>query len=409
MERELIVVGGGLVGLAAAWHASRLGVGVTVLERSAELGGRWAGVDWGGRRVDALAHRVPASALPVLWPDRTVPGLASLRPVGVSERVLVDGRWARVPLRARPVLAERVAEGLGLKLWGLPAVALEPGAFDAGLAALGLVDPLRPPRGSQPSLAWWRLNRGLVGLVESLATELAQAGVELRRSCSVDGVRPEAGGVHVHVGDGSIITARQVVLAVPLRAALELLPEVPAPVRNAVAAQRWRSVVSVLFEVPGPCARHLDGCWFADCDTPLVRLAVAAPSAPGESELVSAELVVTRDDPLWLADDDELVWLVQHLLASRGLPQVGLAPALVPPRVHRLADLLPVPRSAHVQHRAVVDEWLAGLPRVAVAPDPPWFPHLAPHRLLAAGRELAAVAQRSASSAIACAASQTST
>jgi hypothetical protein len=109
--------------------------------------------------------------------------------------------------------------------------------------------------------------------------------------------------------------------------------------------------------------------------------------------------MVTRDDPLWLASDDELVEVVRQHLVRTGLPD----PAPLAVQVHRLADLLPVPRRGAQRHLAVVDDWLAGEPRLSVPGGPPLVPHHEPHRLLAAGCAAArsALAQLAVSSAMA--------
>lgn len=397
LASEVIVVGGGLVGLAAAGRLGRAGVGVTLLEGSERLGGRLGG--GGGLAVDPVAHRL-AGALPAPGCDeltRLVTG--SVGPDSGCDRIFLDGRWTEAPLGGRRGIVEAVRPIVARKIWGLPEPALEPEAVTAGLSALGLVAPaVRSARRPAPPSSW-RLEGGLARLVDALADGIVGAGGVLRLGCAVDGVRPDGDVVHVHTDDGAITTARQVVLALPLPGILGLLRDVPHAVRNAAAAQRWRSLVSVLLEVPGTLATDLDGRWFPGGDTPILRLAVVGAARPGPTAVVSAELMVTRDDPLWLASDDELVEVVRQHLVRTGLPD----PAPLAVQVHRLADLLPVPRRGAQRHLAVVDDWLAGEPRLSVPGGPPLVPHHEPHRLLAAGCAAArsALAQLAVSSAMA--------
>lgn len=390
------MVGGGLVGLAAAWRLASAGVGVTVVDGSARWGGVLAG---GGSGADLVAHRLPA---PAVGPLAGMPTLAGrVRPVVAVDRVLVDGRWSDAPVPARRPVGEALRAAVACKLWGRAEAALEPEGVTAGLEALGLVDPdgpVNPLRRPAPRTCW-HLDGGLARLTEALVDAIAGAGGELRLGCTVDGVRPDGDVVHVHTDDGAIVTVRQVVLSVPLVNTVSLLRDVPPGVRNAVAAQRWRSLLTVLLEVPRTLAGDLDGRWFAGGDTPIWRLAVVDPIARGPTAMLSVELVVTRDDPLWLAPDEQLVALVgDHLVRAR-LPD--LAPCTA--EVHRLADLLPVPRRGGERHRAVIDAWLASEPLLTVPPGGPLVPHLEVHRLLAAGDAAgaSALAQLAVSSAMA--------
>lgn len=55
-HRSLVVIGGGLTGLAAAWKAGSQGLKVTLIERAPVLGGLAATSDWDGWRFDFGPH-----------------------------------------------------------------------------------------------------------------------------------------------------------------------------------------------------------------------------------------------------------------------------------------------------------------------------------------------------------------
>jgi oxygen-dependent protoporphyrinogen oxidase len=56
--RRVLVLGGGLAGLAAAWRLARAGLAVELLEREATAGGRAAPAPLDGLEIDPAAHRV---------------------------------------------------------------------------------------------------------------------------------------------------------------------------------------------------------------------------------------------------------------------------------------------------------------------------------------------------------------
>ena len=61
---EVLVVGGGPAGLAAAFLAAREGHRVVLLEAGHRVGGMAASVDIAGQRVDLGSHRLHPAASP---------------------------------------------------------------------------------------------------------------------------------------------------------------------------------------------------------------------------------------------------------------------------------------------------------------------------------------------------------
>jgi protoporphyrinogen oxidase len=85
-SRSVAVVGGGILGLTAAYRLAKAGISVAVYERSTDLGGLVGSFDFDGRRVDRFYHVI----LPT---DDRVRGLATelglgdrfrFRPTGVG-------------------------------------------------------------------------------------------------------------------------------------------------------------------------------------------------------------------------------------------------------------------------------------------------------------------------------------
>lgn len=126
----LVVVGGGISGLAAAWEAAAAGFEVTVLEASPTVGGKLRVEELAGVAVD-----VGAEALLARRPE----GRALIEQVGLSEEIIeprttaagirAGGRSYPVPARTMmgiPADLDAVRESGVLSAAGLAAVAAEP-------------------------------------------------------------------------------------------------------------------------------------------------------------------------------------------------------------------------------------------------------------------------------------------
>jgi protoporphyrinogen oxidase len=77
--KSLIVVGGGITGLASAYLAARAGVRVTVLEGAAEMGGLLGTFPVGGNRLEYFYHHAFTHDVELLW---------LLRELGIEDRMM---------------------------------------------------------------------------------------------------------------------------------------------------------------------------------------------------------------------------------------------------------------------------------------------------------------------------------
>jgi len=95
---DVLVVGAGPAGLAAAWRAAARGHRVVVLERADHVGGMAASFEVAGIRVDLGSHRLHPSIDPVILGQlRSLLGdHLQLRPR--HGRIRLAGRWLRFPL-----------------------------------------------------------------------------------------------------------------------------------------------------------------------------------------------------------------------------------------------------------------------------------------------------------------------
>lgn len=370
-DADLVVVGAGLAGLAAAAFAARGGARVLLLERGAEPGGRAAthacgpflfnigphalydggpaarafadlGVAFRGRRPPASGglalHRGALHALPGGFVSLVSTDLLSLsgklevaRVLGTLGKVdagLLEGRTLRHWLDF--TFRDPVVRGLMEALMRLTSYANAPDRSCAAASVRQLQDGLA--RGVL------YVDGGWTTLVDGLVDAATKAGAVLRRDCRAVAVQQSGAGFHVRTAAGTVRTA-SVLLAVPPRAAAALLD---GPAQATVDA--WASaavpVKAACLDIGVRRLPHPRRLFVVGIDQPLyfsvhsasARLApegaatmnLAKYLAPGEHDpkKVEAELEAFADlvQPGWRSEAVE----------KRYLPSMPVAGDLVP-------------------------------------------------------------------------------
>ena len=307
---RLVVVGGGITGLAAAYEAVVRGADVTLLEASERLGGEvWTesvdGVplEWG---PDSFVASKPAASelarelgLELIEPEPVArraylvrggalvpfpPGLVMGIPRGIRSALrATPGTGLRAAVRAawEPVIpggvhdepvSELAARRLGPTWARRLVVPLVEGVYGAPGDRLGAraALPQFAGRGSlvrtakrQPTLtraAFLSIRGGMGRVVERLGHELESADVRLRSSAVA--IERSGDGFVVRTSDGDV-TADRVLVAIPAPLASSLVETIASRAAEALARIRFGSSVVVQLRYrPEAIGRPLDGAGY---------------------------------------------------------------------------------------------------------------------------------------------------
>jgi protoporphyrinogen oxidase len=408
---DLVILGAGPAGLAAAWRAARRGLDVVVLEKSSQVGGLAGSFEVDGIRVDYGSHRLnPATEPEILHDLRGLLG-ADLQTRVRHDRLLVAGSWVGYPLRPRevasalpsrivrraardavlspvrragdsyagvlragvgPTLYDAVYGPWALKQWGLPGDAI---AAEQARRRARVDHPWRlaarvvaRSRGTAEDTFLYP-RTGFGQLSESLADAAVAEGASVLTGCEVTKLHARTDGVRVE-WDGGFLHATQAFSTMPITALGRVAR--PAPSVQAVqgaAGLFFRAMVLVYLVHSGGRWSPFDAHYLPDSPTPVTRVSEPTnyrsnPDDPTDRTVLCAELPCRVGDATWSADDETLAQLVCDGLAAAGLPPVR-RPAGGTAVVQRLPRFYPVYRQGYLERLAGIETWADRLAHVA--------------------------------------------
>ena len=419
---DVVVLGGGPAGLAAAWRAAGAGRSVLLLERAPAVGGMAASFEVAGVRVDTGSHRLhPATPARVLSLLRELLG-DDLQTRPRNGRLQVYDRWVGFPLHPlelarrlppRAVLrigrdaatrpftrpdpasyASLLVSTLGPelynalygpyaeKLWGLPGRDIDAEQARRRVSTGGVWGIarklVRRDRSGQGQVFFYP-RRGFGQIVDVLAEAAVAAGAAVETGAEVTAVEPGTDGVEVSTADGRTVRAGHVFSTVPLPALARLAG---APVPPTGLAFRAMVLVYLVHESgrwTGYDAHYLPGP-----QTRVTRLSEPANyrisrDDPADRSVLCAEIPCALGDPVWTSSSDDLVELVRDGLRASGLPRVRLGAV----EVRRLPDVYPVYEIGYADRLRPLDEWADGLDRVTTFGRLGLFAHDNTHHAMA--------------------------
>lgn len=289
---RVLVLGGGIAGLTAAWRLQQAGVEIELLEARDRVGGRlWTSFEYGPFPVELGAEFIHGDRV-ITWQFLERYGLRALddpsqdrRYVGINGRVMpsVDlsrpvGEGIFAPLgqaaeawyaAGRPDTNLAAAlrwwadqEGLSLtpELWELWQTLAAIG-WSADLEEIGVYGEVEATYEGD-GLRNWRIADGQQTLAERIAAEL---GAAVRLNCVVERVEWNRSGVRVIASDGEH-HGRWAVVALPLGVLrggmVKFVPALPAHLREALNGLNPGASIKVVVELSNDPWGPRIGCLF---------------------------------------------------------------------------------------------------------------------------------------------------
>jgi protoporphyrinogen oxidase len=429
VDVDVVVLGGGPAGLAAAWRAALSGRSVLLLDRAPAVGGMAASFEVAGVRVDTGSHRLhPATPAPVLGLLRELLG-DDLQTRPRNGRLQVYDRWVGFPLRPielartlppRAVLrigrdaatrpftrpdpasyASLLVSTLGPelynalygpyaeKLWGLPGRDIDAEQARRRVSTGGVWGIarklVRRDRSGQGQVFFYP-RRGFGQIVDVLAEAAVAAGADVQTGAEVTAVEPGTDGVEVSTADGRTVRAGHVFSTVPLPVLARLAG---APVPPSGLAFRAMVLVYLVHE-RGRWTKY-DAHYLPGPQTRVTRLSEPANyrvsrDDPADRSVLCAEIPCGLGDPVWTSTPDDLAELVRDGLRASGLPGVRLGGI----EVRRLPHVYPVYEIGYADRLRPLDEWVDRLERVTTFGRLGLFAHDNTHHAMAEALEAVA-------------------
>jgi protoporphyrinogen oxidase len=415
---DLVVLGAGPAGLAAAWQAARIGMSVVVLERAQTVGGMAASLEVAGVRVDRGSHRLHSTTPAKVLGDLRVLLGDDLQLRRRNGRLRIADRWLGFPLRptelargmptgliaragveaiftplrrGRPIsYADALRRGLGptlygalyapyaVKLWGRHGEEIDAEQARRRVSAdtpWKIASRMLRPRPGGAGREFYYPRRGFGQIVEALAEAAVKAGADIRLGAQVGDLAPDSDGVDIGVATlsaaglpvgSSRVRGGHVFSTIPLPVLARICrPGPPAIAIESASHLRFRAMVLVYVVHRSRPWTPYDAHYLPDLNTPITRISEPAnyresSADPRDRTVLCCEIPCTLGDDIWEGSDADLRAIVTDTLARTGLPALTSEET----HVERLPHVYPVYEVGYRYHLREIDAWAASVPHV---------------------------------------------
>ncbi len=434
-NEDLLVLGGGIAGLAAGYYAHKAGLPFTILEARDVVGGNCLTIAHQGFRFDSGAHRFHDKDAAQTRQVRDLLGEEIGRvsnpskiyhrgtfidfPLSLSDLVRnlgmpfvfkaglevlsariqprrTDSNFEEFAVRAYGrTIADFFLLGYSEKLWGVPPRFLSPVVSGGRLRGLNLATFLfeRLIRNGTNHLdgSFYYPRHGIQSIPEGLASACGRD--RIRTGARVTRIRHDGRCIRaVEVNGRETWEVKRAVSTLPLTELLQMLDPPPPPeVGRAAAKLRFRDVVLCAFFLDRPSVSDCASFYFSDRRFPFSRVyeprnRSAAMAPPGQTALV-AEFPCQKDDAIGRASDAEIRDMTRSTLVRIGLvrPEEILDSLVV-----RIGFAYPVIVCETRDVTRLIFDFLGRLENLSLSGRGACFEYIHMHDLMRRGQELVA-------------------
>jgi len=413
---EIVILGAGPAGLAAAMELAEAGVKVTVLELQGHVGGTATSFNFEGVNVDYGSHRLhPASDAAVLARIKKLLGEDLLtRPR--HGRIRLMGRWIHFPLRPVDLairmhpkfaigvmldlakkmfsgkneakqndsFASVLKRGLGStickefyfpyakKIWGLEPDELSPIQARKRISAgsIGKMIKRLLPGGSKGGAStkgiFYYPRSGFGQICESMNTAALNAGADIILNAKITKITTGSGSPEVtfEKDNQSVeLKADQIFSTIPISALTKLIDaEIPVEVEEAANSLRFRSMLLAYIRLEQEQFTEYDAHYFPGAELPFTRVSepknYSDRTEPKDHTVLCAEIPCFQGDSIWEKSDAEISAIVSEGLKDAGLPVKSNISAV---KTIRLPHAYPLYTIGYENHYSPLENWVDGL------------------------------------------------
>lgn len=432
---DILVLGGGVAGLAVAYFLKQQGRSPMVFEAGSTPGGNCRTVQWGEFRFDTGAHRIHDKDPDITRMLTQLMGNRLTR-VNAPSRIFDNGRWLSFPLEPLDVLqrmdasfaikagldlmrsltanarrtdfegfavgaygramAERFLLNYSSKLWGLPCNTLSPDIAGERLRRMNLPTLARNMLSKRAAGnihyegEFYYPDQGIGGLADALADNIGKENIRLQSK--VTGIIHKDWNIEaVEINGQNIIAAGKVVSTLPLAETIGMMrPEPPGDVLDSVKSLKFRHIRLAVFSIRKQSVNTAATMYFPEKKYCFTRIYEpknrCITMAPATQTSLAVEVPCFDGDWAWQAGRDAFLTRIrEHLIDASLARQEDITGGTD----ERIVKAYPVLEKDYRDRSAVASNYLSRFQNLELSGRNGLFRYLWIHNLLREGKTIA--------------------